>query len=194
MKRFVVVSLALFLYAAIALPAMALTIDHSPVLIETKRGRGAFSLTVENLPETFEVNLERTPNHISEYACRVRFCDGSAFYTVGVIHFKVPNEETYASELFETCMIYREDAKGASYVTQCYADRDGDTVTFFLEDPIVDIYGNPVQIDFQNIIAFGYQMQNLVGDKHGSENAYYQILDGGLIEAISRETYFALVP
>lgn len=194
MKRFLWVPLALILSVAIVLPALAVTIDHPPVQIDTRRGRGAFSLTVEDLPETFAVNLERTPDLLSEYVCRVKFCDGSAFYSIGAIHFKEPNGEPRISELFDSCLLYREDVKGASYVTDSYADRKGDTVTFFLEDPMVDIYGNPVKIDFENIIAFGYQVQNLVGDKQGSINTFFRILDDGEIEEITREAYFELVP
>lgn len=192
MKWFLMVFLALILTIAIALPALAMMIDHPPVRIETREDGGAFSLTVENLPETFELNMKDTEDYAQEYIYQVRFCDGNAFYAVGPAHFKSPDNETKVSPLFGRSQLWQEDSSEGNPLSQCSHERDGDTVTFLLEEPIFDRDGYTVKIDYENIIAFGYTIQNAATTQ--LPNAYFRVLVGGGLEEISREMYYELIP
>lgn len=187
MKRFFTVSLALVLTIASALPASALTIDHAPVLIETTETGGAFSLTVENLPELFEVNKKSTADYELEYAYEIMFFDGTAFFNVGVSHAKYSGQQTRTTTLFEQSSLFRGDGQISSFVGACSFERDGDIVTYFLEDPISDRDGYTVEIDYENISAFGYSIT-------GEQNVYYRILVGGGLEELTWEQYYALLP
>lgn len=187
MKRFLLVSLTLILSVTIALPAMAVTLDYPPVLIETDENGGRFSLTVENLPETFEVNKKSSQENEREYYYEITFCDGTAYYDIGVAHFKVSNNEpARVTKLFDRGYLSGGDGMVSTYIKECSHERDGDTITFLLEEPISDLDGYTVKIDYENIIAFGYSIT-------GEQNVYYRILVGGALEELTWEQYYDLL-
>lgn len=188
MKRFLLAALTLILTVVIALPAMAVTLDYPPVLIETDENGGRFSLTVENLPEMFELNKKDTPENHAEYSYTVMFCDGNAYYSVGAVHFKFSNNEPRTSKLFDSSSLVGGDGQNAAYLTDCSYERDGDTVTFLVEGPLSDPDGYTVKIDYDNIIAFGYSSYG-----HQDQDYYYRILVGGALEELTWEQYYDLL-
>lgn len=188
MKRFLLAALTLILTVVIALPAMAVTLDYPPVLIETGEDGAAFSLTVEGLPEMFEVNKKGTPDFVAEYSYTIMFCDGNAFYNIGATHFKFPGEKTRNTPLFEeaSSLSGGKEQERTELITDCRYERDGDTVTYFLEERVADQDGYTVEIDYENIIAFGYSITD-------EQYVYYRILVGGALEELTWEQYYDLL-
>lgn len=186
MKRFLLVSLTLILSVTIALPAMAVTLDYPPVLIETGENGGAFSLTVEGLSEIFELDKNGSLNYEPEYHYEIMFCDGNAYYSVGTARIEVSGGKPRISMLFDRSRLSGGDGMVSTYITDCGYERDGDTVTFLLEEPISDQDGYTVKIDYENIIAFGYNIT-------GEQNVYHRILVGGALEELTWEQYYDLL-
>lgn len=170
------------------LPVNAVTIDHSPILIQTDRERVTFSLTVPRLPEAFLINQKHIEDFAIEYAFSITFCDGENIYEVATHSIKGPlKEKEVALSWMGGYLWYYDENDSFSIVTPCEVSADGNVISWALSLPVVDKEGSSVEIHFDNISTLGYSIYDSATDETASE--FYRVLDDGAIEKMQENSF-----
>lgn len=179
---------AMLLCLTLAMPALAATVDHAPIVIESDGETATFTLSVENLPETFDLNMASTKEGELEYSYNIAFFDGERAYKVGISEMKSGNNPQRTVPLpMMWSGLYTISGGISNYALECIPAVDGDVITWTLTLPVVDRDGNDCPMDLDNITAYAYTIYNIALDQN--ERGYFQIQEDGSMEEIDFKAF-----
>lgn len=185
--------ITMLLCLALAAPALAATIDHAPMSIESDGETATFTLTAEDLPEMLKIGMASTKQGEMEYDYTISFFDGEHAYIIGLREMKFDNSPERNTPLpWAWNALYVIGAGSvSSYAMDCAPTVDGNVITWSLTLPVVDRDGNECPMNFDSICAYGYSIFNIALDQN--EQGYFQVQEDGSVEEIGIMDFYNLI-